>query len=152
MSEVFHHVCEVFHNDNDNESQSYLAFIVLVADAHNIISLTVDWIIDSGCTQHTCINRKAFTEFQNKRCKITIADGSEIRSSGKGTVGQFKNVNYVPEFKFNLLSVKQLTGDGYVVMFDTEGKVIVFKDEHSQILEEYTRGVYETIANPIPKS
>ena len=107
----------------------------------------MDWIIDSGCTNHSCNNRKAFKNFQNKRSKITIADGSQVWSSGKGTVGQFTNVIYVPEFKYNLLSVNQLTEDGYVVIFNTEGKVIVFKDEHSQILGEFTCGVYETTTN-----
>ena len=48
---------------------------------------------------------------------ITLADGSMISTTGKGTVGSFNDVNYVPEFKYNLLSVHQLTQQGYDVTF-----------------------------------
>ncbi len=50
-----------------------------------------------------------------KRIPITLADGSVTRTAGRGDVGEFKDVNYTPDFKHNLLSVNQLTLQGYTV-------------------------------------
>ena len=83
------------------------------------------WVIDSGCTQHSCNERHAFTNMRYKRIPITLADGSVIHTAGRGDVGEFKDVNYTPDFKHNLLSVNQLTLQGYTVTFTIEGNVII---------------------------
>ncbi len=78
---------------------------------------------------------------------ITLADGSMISTSGKGTVGSFNDVNYVPEFKYNLLSVHQLTQQGYDVTFTREGGVIIQSREsgHGQMIGQFTNGMYMTV-------
>ena len=119
------------------------AFVIYFAEAHKL-ELNVEWVIDSGCTQHTCNNANAFTEMSYKRTPITLADGTTIMTSGRGTVGEFTNVNYVPEFKHNLLSVNQLTLQGYTVVFTTDNDVVVHSDEGEQHLGTFQRGIYTT--------
>ena len=114
-----------------NEIISY-ALVIYITDTSRTVSINnVKWIIDSGCTQHSCNDINAFTKMTNKRMRITIADGTVLESSGRGTVGNFNDVNYIPEFKHNLLSVHQLTLDGYNVIFTTEGTVIIQSSDGS---------------------
>ena len=110
----------------------------------NKLKLSVEWVIDSGCTYHACTDRSQFTSFQPKRQSITLADGSVIQSSGRGTVDGFTEVNYVPEFKFNLLSVRCLTKIGYTVAFPQDGNVILIKDDTKTILGHHERGMFVT--------
>ncbi len=112
------------------------ALVFYVAESH-MLTLNVDWVIDSGCTQHTCNNKEAFTNMSYKRTPITLADGSTIHTSGRGTVGEFNEVNYVPEFKHNLLSVNQLTLLGYTVVFTTDYDVIIHSHDGEQRLGTY---------------
>jgi len=79
-----------------------------------------------------------------KRIPITLADGSVIHTAGRGDVGEFKDVNYTPDFKHNLLSVNQLTLQGYTVTFTIEGNVIVQSCEGTQQLGTFNEGVYTT--------
>ncbi len=79
-----------------------------------------------------------------KRTPITLADGSTIHTSGRGTVGEFNEVNYVPEFKHNLLSVNQLTLQGYTVVFTTDNDVIIHSHDGEQRLGTYNHGIYTT--------
>jgi hypothetical protein len=79
------------------------------------------WIIDSGCSLHICKNLNYFMTYKqlslNDQVPIRAANGSTIISKGIGTVSlqlpgqqivQFKNVHYVPESNFNLISVTSL--------------------------------------------
>ena len=59
-------------------------------------------------------------------------------------MGEITNVNYVPEFKHNLLSVNQLTKDGYTVVFTTDDDVIIHSNEGEQHLGSFNNGVYTT--------
>jgi hypothetical protein len=81
---------------------------------------------------------------QKKRVPITLADGSVIHTAGRGDVGEFKNVNYMPTFKHNLLSVNQLTLQGYAVIFTTDGNVIIQNDNVHQQLGTFNEGIYVT--------
>ena len=83
----------------------------------------------------------------NKRINITLADGPVIQSAGKGTGGDIHDVNYVPQFKHNLLSVHQLTEQGYDITFTMEGGVIMQKRDsgRGQLIGRYGRGLYSTI-------
>jgi hypothetical protein len=135
-------------SSNNNKRLSYAYVIYITSNKSRTLSINdIEWIIDSGCSEHACNNIAAFSNMTNKRTSITIADGTEIYSSGKGSVGDFHNVNYVPEFKNNLLSVKQLTMQGYDVVFTTDGSVIINSDDKSQQLGQYKHGVYVTQQN-----
>ena len=79
-----------------------------------------------------------------KRVPITLADGSVTYTSGRGDVGEFKDVNYTPDFKHNLLSVHQLTMQGYAITFTTDGNVIIQSNEGCKQIGAFNQGVYTT--------
>jgi hypothetical protein len=120
----------------------YYALVVYVAQSRKL-SLNVQWVIDSGCTQHSCNERNAFTSVA-----ITLADGSY--TSGRGDVGEFKDVNYTPDFKHNLLSVHQLTMQGYTITFPLDDSGIIQSNEGCQKIGVFNQGEYTTtLMNPI---
>ena len=44
-----------------NKQDMLYALVIYFAEAHKL-ELNVEWVIDSGCTQHTCNNAEAFAE------------------------------------------------------------------------------------------
>ena len=89
-----------------------------------------DWVIDSGATFHCCNDRAAFTEYRKVNHCVQIPNGKHIRVHGIGTVGSLRNVNHIPDFMVNLLSVQQLVSDGYTVTFLPD-KTVVMTDERN---------------------
>lgn len=89
-----------------------------------------DWIVDSGASDHMCfsLDRFCFYKSINKLGhQITIPDGRKISVKYMGTVklqnGVFlQNVLYVPQFRFNLISVNKLISDlKCKLTFETDG-------------------------------
>ena len=92
----------------------------------------VGWIIDSGATCHMCNDVNAFTEYVTLKQsqEISLGDGHIVKATGKGTVllkiaiGQnqiqrceLKDVLFVPELSYNLLSVSKITKAGKIMKF-----------------------------------
>ncbi|KAG5526146.1 hypothetical protein RHGRI_032431 [Rhododendron griersonianum] len=83
------------------------------------------WIIDTGASNHMCSSLSLFSSY--KPCPnpsfVQLPDGSDAKITHIGTVVlspdlQLDNVFYIPSFKFNLLSVSQLTNSHqYSVVF-----------------------------------
>ena len=75
-----------------------------------------DWIIDSGATDHFCSNLQMFHTYkniENQHTFITIPNGKKIQVTHIGNISltknlQLKDVLYVPDFQFNLISVHKL--------------------------------------------
>nr|KYP45860.1 Retrovirus-related Pol polyprotein from transposon TNT 1-94 [Cajanus cajan] len=97
------------------------------------------WIIDSGCTNHMTYDRELFKELNKTNIsKVQMGNGAHLAVKGKGTLAikshsGFKlisDVLYVPDINQNLLSVSQLLGKGYKVLF--EDKNCVIKDIHNK--------------------
>jgi len=84
---------------------------------HAIVLGDIEWILDSGATDHACNDRTAFTKFTHKVQNIAVADGKYCRCEGIGEVAGISNVNYIPTFVCNLLSIPQLCMDGWKVTF-----------------------------------
>ena len=91
----------------------------------------IQWIVDSGCTRHTCSQRSAFTTMAPHHATMQTADGEGYHTKGIGTVGQFTDVYYMPDFKINLLSVSQLCRDGWTVTF--MGNLCILDNDHQRI-------------------
>lgn len=104
------------------------------------------WYIDSGASSHMCNNKEFFTNFQNRKTKIELADGRKILCYGMGdgklicyldngkTVNvTIKNVLYVPSLETNLLSVKKLTDLGFTISFLKEKCYIKFEEQLAAI-------------------
>ena len=115
----------------------------LLSQSH-LLELKTSWVIDSGCTYHACNDRSRFKNFATTTSPITLADGKVIQTSGRGTVDSFDNVNYVPQFRFNLLSVKCLNEIGYLVAFTQQFEVYVEKGDEKILLGKYEKGMYLT--------
>ena len=79
----------------------------------------VDWVIDSGATDHICHDIKQFSRITSLHANIhhiTIPNGRRIAVHSVGEVQLtkdilLKNVLYIPSFLFNLISIPQLVKD-----------------------------------------
>lgn len=80
------------------------------------------WIMDSGVSRHICFNAKAFislTKLHN--ATVTLPNGHVIPAEYVGDIRLnskllLRRVLYVPQFKFNLLSVSSLTTDSELIV------------------------------------
>nr|XP_016500616.1 PREDICTED: uncharacterized protein LOC107819056 [Nicotiana tabacum] len=77
-----------------------------------------NWNIDTGASNHMTSNLDALTSCQaipsSKRCTIQLPTGNVVYVSYKGTSSVLRNksisnVLYIPDFRYNLLLVSQLT-------------------------------------------
>ena len=93
-------------------------------------TVTHDWTIDSGCTNHMYFDKEEFVDYQPFRAGITIADGNTVWAMGRGTVemewllpdGSSKSVSltdvlHVPGLTCGLFSISQATRKGLGVTF-----------------------------------
>lgn len=77
------------------------------------------WIVDSGATDHMCHDLSMFStnnDLQSTDNFITIPNGNKVKVTHSGTVAVsdkiiLKDVLYVPEFKFNLISIPKVCTD-----------------------------------------
>uniref|UniRef100_A0A803LQG4 GAG-pre-integrase domain-containing protein n=1 Tax=Chenopodium quinoa TaxID=63459 RepID=A0A803LQG4_CHEQI len=91
------------------------------------------WIIDSGATDHICHDLKLFdpyTILDSDENTITIPDGTEVQITHIGTVKLsptilLRDVLYVPDFQFNLISVHKLSKDMKSNVIFTSDKCII---------------------------
>ena len=83
------------------------------------------WYLDTGCSNHMCVDKKAFSELDESfRNTVKFGDNSVVSVMGKGNVTlhdkdnsfhTISNVFYVPDLKTNLLSIGQLQEKGYEI-------------------------------------
>lgn len=78
--------------------------------------LTSCWIIDSGASNHICTSLSLFSSYVpiQKHISVQLPDGSYASVTHIGVVKYsssfiLQDVFYIPSFKFNLLSISQLT-------------------------------------------
>ncbi|XP_033129337.1 uncharacterized protein LOC103873357, partial [Brassica rapa] len=95
------------------------------------------WVIDSGATNHICHQKSSFLSFKPlPDTTVTLPNGVLVSIVGIGNIEMgrdllLSDVLYIPQFKFNLLSVSCLTKSfHYLVWFD----------EFSCGIQEPTRG------------
>lgn len=104
--------------------------------AHHVLGaseLAHLWIVDSGVTSHISNSKELYEVFQplEKTQQITLGDGCRLEAVGivvvalrlklsgaKSKVGRLKDVLYVPDLAYNLLSVPKITEAGKEVTFD----------------------------------
>ena len=73
------------------------------------------WIIDSGATHHVSHDRTLFTDYKPlDHTYVTLPNGYTVTIKGIGCIRLTDSiilfdVLYIPDFKFNLLSVSVLT-------------------------------------------
>ena len=96
------------------------------------------WFVDSGYSNYMTCSKSIFKELdETEKRKVELGSGKEVQVEGKGaihiksTLGKVKllyNVQFVPNLGYNFLSVGQLLGSGYSVLFDDDACVIKEKN------------------------
>lgn len=115
------------------EDDEEISFIVNAGS--NIESLSVQcmeikWYIDSGASDHMVNSLEYFFNVENLAVPVEIAvakDGQTMKALKRGTIKMFdndikrsiivRNVLYVPNLKYNLLSVKRMEENGFEIYF-----------------------------------
>lgn len=83
----------------------------------NALVSSDSWVIDSGATHHVCHNRALFTTIRPLlNTFVTLPTGNSVSIIGIGPIVlsdniTLKNVLFIPQFRFNLLSVSSFTKD-----------------------------------------
>lgn len=78
---------------------------------------SASWIVDSGASDHMTGSADLFSSYKpcDGEIKITVADGSSSLVAGFGDLNlcglSLKSVLYVPNLKYNLISVSKLSKD-----------------------------------------
>ena len=87
-------------------------------DFNQQLSFIYEIFVDSGATKHICSVARAFIHFKSFSNATTITlpyhDQVSVAFSGDVQLGPtlvLKDVLFVPQFKFNLLSVSTLTSN-----------------------------------------
>ena len=120
-----------------------------------LLSSLVDWnniwIIDTGASDHMCHNKALFTAFFSLTTPIavTLPNGKKeiVTHSGTVIVTQdlvLHGVFYIPNFKYNLLSVSKLSSqDGSIVFFTPKYCIMQAPlVKKPQVLGELIGGLY----------
>jgi hypothetical protein len=93
---------------------------------------TDPWYLDSAATSHMTNCKDLFTSFEYVKDMVTVADGRQLESQGRGTIRirftsewiRIHQVLYVPKLQGNLLSVGQLAEKGIECRFSSQGAVL----------------------------
>lgn len=81
----------------------------------NALVSSDSWVIDSGATHHVCHNRSLFTTIKPLlNTFVTLPTGNLVSIIGLGPITlsdniTLQNVLFIPQFRFNLLSVSSFT-------------------------------------------
>ena len=103
---------------------SYSIGICLSISLNHIFSSTQFWIVDSSATRHICCSATAFVSLRPiQNSTVNLPNHIQIPVSFCGDVTlssilTLKDVLFVPQFKFNLISVSALScGSQLIVSF-----------------------------------
>ena len=108
-------------SDSDSEVEAIVLMTTICNFSNNGDAET--WYLDTGCSNHMTCNLNWLVNLGNsRRCTIKFADNSTVKSMGVGNVA-FKRsdgslaiiekVMYVPDMRYNLMSLGQLLEKGF---------------------------------------
>ena len=112
-------VAPTSHHDSPS-AITYSACTCFSISLSPVFSSTCFWIVDSGATRHICSNANLFIALRPvQNSSVTLPDHTRLAVAFSGDIQLcnkllLKNVLYVPQFKFNLLSISALTKDSQV--------------------------------------
>src|ERR1044072_7197834 len=116
------------------------------------------WYLDSGCSRHMTGERLMFQSLELKPGRIVGFEGNQKgKIIGCGTIGNGKNpsiqnVLLVEGLMHNLLSISQLSDNGYDVVFNQEScKVISQKDGSVLFSGQRKNNIYKVSISDLEK-
>ncbi|OIT27846.1 hypothetical protein A4A49_56907, partial [Nicotiana attenuata] len=116
--EQYDQILKLLKKDTGDNSQHFAGTTKVTTLADK--SKGENWIVDSGATNHMVHTRelldKINTNNLKSNSKVHLPDGTSLdiactRESRIGECGVIRNVLYILDFKYNLLSVSKLTRD-----------------------------------------
>ncbi|KAI9198311.1 hypothetical protein LWI28_013676 [Acer negundo] len=116
------HLTTSIKSDSDQDVTTYPTGICFSVSLSPIFSSNHIWIVDSGATRHICSKASAFVCINEvKHATVTLPDHTQIPVHFSGDVKlssmiTLKNVLFVPQFKFNLISVSALVSDSHLTV------------------------------------
>jgi hypothetical protein len=108
-------------------------------------SSTSVWFINSGTSHHFCNDKRLLDNLMNSNLDITMGDDHSVKSKRKGTTSLRElsiEAYFVPQFRVSLLSVSQLTKDGYKTTF-TDNLCNISKGGKLILTARDTNGLYQ---------
>lgn len=95
------------------------------------------FVLDTGATRHMSYTREAFVSLQGLSGSITIADGNRLATKGVGDIEvliegrrtRIYDVLYVPDLRYNLLSVARLADREITCVFSKHSVTLRRKNE-----------------------
>lgn len=129
-----------FAQENEEEYEETDDALFMAYTNHKIDPSTI-WFLDSGCSNHMTGHKEQFVTLDESfKHQVKLGDNKMIQVEGKGTVSvltatgmkNVQNVYFIPKLSQNLLSIGQLTDNGYFVVFD--GKTCTIKEKTSDQL------------------
>ncbi|KAI9153283.1 hypothetical protein LWI28_008823 [Acer negundo] len=122
MSMFSTHLTTSIKSASDQDVTTYPIGICFSVSLSPIFSSNHIWIVDSGATRHICSKASAFVCIKEvKHATVTLPDHTQIPVHFSGDVKlssmiTLKNVLFVPQFKFNLISVSALVSDSHLTV------------------------------------
>ena len=121
------------HVDSESSDDECIALVSEVSE-----EIKKKWTLDSAASRHMCNDRRQFQKMKrlDEEVNVKIGDGNTVRANFEGTVKlrikainqvrkfKLKNVLFVPDLKYNLLSVSQASESGKSIQFDQNGAQI----------------------------
>ena len=95
-----------------------------------------EWCLDSGCTSHMCNQEKMFSDIEQTRNGVKLANKASVQVTAKGNVNiianngensipyTLTNTLLVPSLRTNLLSVAKVVDKDLEVIFNKTGALI----------------------------
>ncbi|KAD5961432.1 hypothetical protein E3N88_12905 [Mikania micrantha] len=107
------------------------------------------WYLDNGASNHMTGHKEMFAELnQTIVGEVRFGDGSKVAIQGKGTIlfnckngDQFvmHSVYYIPALRSNVISLGQLTEDGYEIAM--KGEFLKLHDEKGKLVMKVQRSI-----------
>ncbi|CAM8930112.1 unnamed protein product [Rhodiola kirilowii] len=143
------------HNEGDSGNSmranvAHMAGICLLSSKLN--SKLVEWIIDSGATDHFTCNIDLLFDIHEvtNSCTVLLPNGetSQVKLAGKIALSNsivLQEVYYVPEFKFNLISVSKLASCSNCSIKFSKDVCVIQDHVHKTSLRigEMVKGLYQ---------
>ncbi|WVZ21912.1 hypothetical protein V8G54_000456 [Vigna mungo] len=137
--------------EEESDSEPVILMVATNAEGHESAKNT--WYVDSGCSNHMTYNRSWMSNLdESKKSKIRVVDNNTLKVEEIGNIkirrkdglhATLENVLLVPEMKCNLLSVGQLTKNGYTVIMGSNAHMKV-NDQGKNLILKCTRSINRT--------